>query len=117
MLKGARAKADFERRKARDGEIVLSNEGYPQVKTDRRHLVEAAMVQQHLTGQDGCLDKVEDKPFYPAENVGTVTFQGPVVPEVAPTTKRRIGCSTPWDGMAAKLPWGVPGSPRTSACI
>lgn len=53
------------------------------------------------------------EPFFQKENIGTVSFGGS-----APTkAKRRTGRSTPWDGMAATLPWGVPGSPRTSACI
>lgn len=96
---------------------MLSTEGFPQVKTDRRHLVEAEMVQQHLTGWDGSFDPVDAEPFYQKENVGTVTFRGQDSLEAASVNTRRTGRSTPWDGMAAILPWGVPGSPRASACI
>ena len=56
---------------------------------------------------------VTAEPFYLPEYIGTVTFGGL---ESRPGDIRRTGRSTPWDGMAANLPWGVPGFPRTSVC-
>jgi len=54
-------------------------------------------------------DPVVAEPFFEKENVGTVTFQGPVVQKVAPASTRRTGRSTPWDD--ADEPW--PGRSRS----
>lgn len=87
--------------------------------SDRRHLVEALMVRQHMSGVDGAFDMVEDSLYYPDHKVrsgeGVYRLMPPRDEPSKDTTRR--GRSTPWDGMAASMPWGVPGSPRTSACF
>ena len=117
---------DMERdkRSARRKKTVLrkKHHGFCRKRDDNRHdtfggTIGFLRARSEVIDLTEVTEPVAADPFYQPENVGTVTFQGPVVQKVVPASTRHTGRSTPWDGMAATLPWGVPGSPRTSACI